>query len=272
MIVPTMSEDGDNDDDNEVVAEEVTDDVAVEEVGTFHDLGVNAPLCLAIKELGWTKPTDIQRSAIPEALNGRDIIGLAETGSGKTGAFAIPILQALLNSPQRLFAVVLAPTRELAFQINEVFEALGASIQLHSVCLVGGIDMMTQSIALARKPHIIVATPGRLVDHLQNTKGFSLRSLKYLVMDEADRMLSMDFEEEINKILAVIPRERRTFLFSATMTSKVAKLQKASLANPVRVEVSNKFQTPKVSCITRFFKSIVPDVDCFELTCILRTC
>lgn len=225
---------------------------ADEEISTFQGLGVDGPLCLAIKELGWTKPTDIQKSAIPEALNGRDIIGLAETGSGKTGAFAIPILQALLNSPQRLFAVILAPTRELAFQINEVFEALGASIALHSVCLVGGIDMMTQAIALARKPHIIVATPGRLVDHLQNTKGFSLRSLKYLVMDEADRMLSMDFEEEINKILAVIPRERHTFLFSATMTSKVAKLQKASLANPVRVEVSNKFQTPKVIWLEPF--------------------
>jgi len=113
------------------------------------------------------------------------------------------------------------------------------------VCVVGGIDMMTQAIALAKKPHVIVATPGRLVDHLQNTKGFSLRSLKFLVMDEADRMLSMDFEEEINKILAVIPAERRTLLFSATMTSKVAKLQKASLVNPVKVEVSTKFQTPK---------------------------
>jgi ATP-dependent RNA helicase DDX47/RRP3 len=231
--------------DDEIIETEIETETEVDN-STFQSLGVDAPLCLAIKELGWSTPTDIQKSAIPEALNGRDIIGLAETGSGKTGAFAIPILQALLNSPQRLFAVILAPTRELAFQINEVFEALGASIALHCVCLVGGIDMMTQSIALARKPHIIVATPGRLVDHLQNTKGFSLRSLKYLVMDEADRMLSMDFEEEINKILAVIPRERHTFLFSATMTSKVAKLQKASLANPVKVEVSNKFQTPKV--------------------------
>ena len=140
------------------------------EGSTFESLGIVAPLCLAIKELGWTLPTEIQKNSIPEALTGRDVIGLAETGSGKTGAFAIPILQALLRNPQRLFAVVLAPTRELAFQINEVFEALGASIALHCVCLVGGIDMMTQSIALARKPHVIVATPGRLVDHLQNTK------------------------------------------------------------------------------------------------------
>ena len=213
---------------------------------TFKSLGVLDALCDAINGIGWTKPTEIQQHAIPEALKGRDIIGLAETGSGKTGAFAIPILQALLQRPQRLFAVILAPTRELAFQINEVFEALGSAIALRSVCVVGGIDMMTQAIALAKQPHIIVATPGRLVDHLQHTKGFSLRTLKFLVMDEADRMLSMDFEEELNQILAVIPRERSTFLFSATMTQKVAKLQKASLTDPVKVEVSNKFQTPKV--------------------------
>ena len=212
---------------------------------TFASLGVVPTLCEAIESVGWTCPTKIQQDSIPECLAGRDVVGLAETGSGKTGAFAIPILQALLANPSRLFAVVLAPTRELAFQINEVFEALGSSISLHSVCIVGGIDMMTQSIALAKKPHVIVATPGRLVDHLQNTKGFSLRSLKFLVMDEADRMLSMDFEEEINKILAVIPAERRTLLFSATMTTKVAKLQKASLVNPVKVEVSTKFQVPK---------------------------
>lgn len=185
---------------------------------TFHDLGVVEPLCQAISSIGWSFPTPIQRNALPEALGGRDVIGLAETGSGKTGAFAIPILQALLKNPQRLFAVCLAPTRELAFQINEVFDALGKSIALHTTCVVGGIDMVTQAVSLAKKPHVIVATPGRLVDHLQNTKGFHLRNLKFLVLDEADRMLSMDFEEEINKILAVIPNERQTFLFSATVS------------------------------------------------------
>ena len=212
---------------------------------TFAALGVLPALCGALESLGWKAPTEIQKGSIPESIKGRDIIGLAETGSGKTGAFVVPILQALLQNPQRLFAVVLAPTRELAFQITEVFDALGASISLHTVCVVGGIDMMTQAIALAKKPHVIVGTPGRLVDHLTNTKGFSLRTLKYLVLDEADRMLSMDFEEEINKLLSVIPRERRTLLFSATMTNKVAKLQKASLIDPVKIEVSNKFQTPK---------------------------
>lgn len=142
------------------------------------------PLCEACGAIGWSKPTGIQQQAIPAALEGRDVIGLAETGSGKTGAFALPVLQALLAKPQRLFAVVLAPTRELAFQIHEVFEALGASIGLKSCCVVGGVDMMTQAIALARKPHVVIATPGRLVDHLENTKGFNLREVKYLVLDE----------------------------------------------------------------------------------------
>jgi ATP-dependent RNA helicase DDX47/RRP3 len=219
---------------------------------TFASLGVNGALCEALKELGWGIPTEIQRQAIPEALAGRDIIGIAETGSGKTGAFAIPILQALLSAPQRLFAVVLAPTRELAFQITSVFDALGSTIALHTACIVGGVDMTPQAITLAKKPHVIVATPGRLVDHLVHTKGFSLRNVKYVVMDEADRMLSEDFEVHINKILASLPHERRTCLFSATMTSKVAKLQKASLVDPVKVEVCNKFQTPKVKALLNF--------------------
>ena len=162
-----------------------------EETVSFESLGVVPTLCEAIKNLGWHTPTEIQQNSIPQALAGRDIIGLAETGSGKTGAFSIPILQALLNNPQRLFAVILAPTRELAFQINEVFEGLGSSIHLHCACIVGGIDMVTQAIALAKRPHILVATPGRLVDHLQITKGFSLRNLKYLVLDEADRMVKI---------------------------------------------------------------------------------
>lgn len=152
-----------------------------------HHQGVVKPLCEACGAIGWRKPTGIQQQAIPAALEGRDVIGLAETGSGKTGAFALPVLQALLAKPQRLFAVVLAPTRELAFQIHEVFEALGASIGLKCCCVVGGVDMMTQAIALARKPHVVIATPGRLVDHLENTKGFSLREVKYLVLDEVGR-------------------------------------------------------------------------------------
>lgn len=210
---------------------------------TWTDLGIVDSLCKACEDLKWKAPTKIQREAIPLTLQGKDVIGLAETGSGKTAAFALPILQALLENPQRYFALILTPTRELAFQISEQFEALGSSIGVKCAVIVGGMDMVSQALVLAKKPHIIIATPGRLVDHLENTKGFNLRSLKFLVMDEADRILNMDFEVEVDKILRVIPRERRTLLFSATMTKKVQKLQRASLRDPVRVEVSTKYQT-----------------------------
>eukprot|EP00928_Gymnodinium_smaydae_P055612 TRINITY_DN39113_c0_g1_i1.p1 TRINITY_DN39113_c0_g1~~TRINITY_DN39113_c0_g1_i1.p1 ORF type:complete len:491 (-),score=146.00 TRINITY_DN39113_c0_g1_i1:63-1535(-) len=212
---------------------------------TFAGLGVCEELCRACELMKWKAPTQIQQESIPWALQGRDIIGLAETGSGKTGAFALPIVQRLLDNPQRFYAVCLAPTRELCVQIGEQFEAIGSTIKLQTAVIVGGLDMVTQAMALAKRPHVVVATPGRLVDHLENTKGFHLKTVKYLVMDEADRLLSMDFDEALDKILQVVPRERNTFLFSATMTSKVSKLQRASLRKPVKVEVSTKHDTAK---------------------------
>ena len=219
---------------------------APDESATFASLGLAEPLCEACASMGFKKPSAIQREAIPWALGGRDIIGLAETGSGKTAAFGLPILHSLLAKPQPLCALVVAPTRELAFQIGEQFEALGSVIGVKCAVAVGGVDMVQQAILLAKRPHVLVGTPGRLVDHLQNTKGFSIRALRFLVLDEADKLLNMDFEKELDIILQAAPREgRSTFLFSATMTSKVEKLQRASLTNPVKVEVSSKYQTVK---------------------------
>jgi ATP-dependent RNA helicase DDX47/RRP3 len=148
---------------------------------TFKELGLIDPLLEALNQLTFTNPTDIQTAAIPSALEGRDIIGVAETGSGKTAAFALPILQALWEDPRGLFACVLAPTRELAFQISQQFEALGAALGVRCATIVGGMPKVDQAVALAKRPHIIVATPGRLYDHLSETKGFSLRGLKFLV-------------------------------------------------------------------------------------------
>ncbi|TFK27358.1 ATP-dependent rRNA helicase RRP3 [Coprinopsis marcescibilis] len=210
---------------------------------TFESLGLIKPLLEALEQVGYKNPTEIQSESLPHALEGRDIIGVAETGSGKTAAFALPILQKLWEEPKGLFACVLAPTRELAYQISQQFEALGASMGARCAVIVGGMDVPTQAIALAKRPHVIVATPGRLLQHLEETKGFSLRTLKFLVLDEADRLLDMDFGPAIDRILKLIPKERTTYLFSATMTSKVAKLQRASLVNPIRVEVSGKYQT-----------------------------
>jgi ATP-dependent RNA helicase DDX47/RRP3 len=219
----------------------ITVDDGKASVSTFASLGLSPQLCDACVSMKWLKPTPIQEQSIPYGLQGRDIIALAQTGSGKTGAFALPILHKLLDNPQPLYAVIVSPTRELALQIVEAFDGLGVAIGLKTVAIVGGVDEMSQMRALAKKPHVIVATPGRLVFHLENMKGFSLRSVKFLVMDEADRILHEDFEKEIDVILAALPRERQTFLFSATMTNKVQKLQRASLVNPVKVEVSSKY-------------------------------
>lgn len=177
-------------------------------------------------------------------MAGKDLIGLAETGSGKTAAFAIPIIQKLLyDGPKAFFACVLAPTRELCLQINQHFEALGAAVGLKTTVLVGGLDMVSQAMSLSKNPHVVIGTPGRVVDHLSNTKGFNLKNLKFLIFDEADRLLDLDFEKQIHQLLSVIPKERNTFLFSATMTSKVHKLQKASLKDPVKVEINTKYKT-----------------------------
>uniref|UniRef100_A0A2P2KSJ1 Uncharacterized protein MANES_13G099900 n=1 Tax=Rhizophora mucronata TaxID=61149 RepID=A0A2P2KSJ1_RHIMU len=231
--------------EEEVVEEE--DEEVEGETRSFKDLGICEQLLEACEHLGWQIPTRIQVEAIPHALEGKDLIGLAQTGSGKTGAFALPILQALLEASQKsvqaFFACVLSPTRELAIQIAEQFEALGSGIGVRCAVLVGGVDMVQQAINLGKRPHVVVATPGRLVDHLSNTKGFSLRTLKYLVLDEADRLLNEDFEKSLDEILKVIPRERRTYLFSATMTKKVRKLQRACLRNPVKIEAASKYST-----------------------------
>lgn len=150
-------------------------------VPTFKSLGLIDPLLEAVEQLNYKSPTEIQVASLPHALQGRDIIGVASTGSGKTAAFALPILQKLWEDPKGLFACVLSPTRELAYQISQQFESLGSAMGVRCATIVGGLDMMSQSVALAKRPHIIVATPGRLQDHLENTKGFSLRSLKFLV-------------------------------------------------------------------------------------------
>ncbi|GLI59076.1 hypothetical protein VaNZ11_000909 [Volvox africanus] len=223
--------------------DKLTDAERASAIAAFEKLGICTQLAEAAAGLGWKSPSSIQEQAIPHLLQGKDVIGLAQTGSGKTGAFSLPILQSLMDRPQEHFALILSPTRELAIQIADQVEAIGSGIGVKCAVLVGGIDMMAQAIALAKRPHILVGTPGRVVDHLSNTKGFHLKQLKHLVLDEADKLLDMDFEQEIDQILKSIPRDRRTQLFSATMTNKVQKLQRACLVQPVKVEVAAKYST-----------------------------
>ncbi|KIM68588.1 hypothetical protein SCLCIDRAFT_104941 [Scleroderma citrinum Foug A] len=173
-------------------------------------------------------PTEVQAACIPPLLSGRDCIGHAKTGSGKTIAFALPILQKLSVDPYGIFALVLTPTRELAFQISEQFAVLGSAIGVRTSVVVGGMDMITQALELETRPHVVVATPGRVVDHLQSSSGnWDLSRIKFLVLDEADRLLAPSFAPELAYLFQCLPTDRQTCLFTATLTPAVASLATA---------------------------------------------
>ncbi|PCH41503.1 DEAD-domain-containing protein [Wolfiporia cocos MD-104 SS10] len=173
-------------------------------------------------------PTEIQAACIPPLLQGRDCIGNAKTGSGKTIAFALPILQKLAVDPYGIFALVLTPTRELAFQISEQFAVLGGALNLRTAVVVGGMDMMSQALELGNRPHVVVATPGRIVDHLKSSSGeWDLSRIKFLVLDEADRLLTPTFAPELSFLFETLPKERQTCLFTATLTPAVETIAEA---------------------------------------------
>mmetsp|Transcript_6388 Transcript_6388/g.21366 ORF Transcript_6388/g.21366 Transcript_6388/m.21366 type:complete len:552 (-) Transcript_6388:469-2124(-) len=197
-------------------------------------LGLGAWLERNIAGLGLAAPTPVQRACIPAAVRGRDVVGCAETGTGKTAAFALPILNALAPDPFGVFAAVLTPTRELAFQISEQFEAFGAGLTLDVLVLIGGQDAQKQARALARRPHIVVASPGRLRDHLEADEagpGSAARAFnrcRFLVLDEADRLLDASFAPELAALARALPPKRQTLMFSATMTRSVANARAAT--------------------------------------------
>lgn len=204
---------------------------AAKEITTFEGLGLTDWLVRACKELGMKRPTLVQQGCVPQILAGKDVFGLAQTGSGKTAAFALPILQKLAENPYGVFALVLTPTRELAFQISDQFKALGSEVNLRSTVVVGGMDMTTQAKALMQRPHIVIATPGRLRDHFMNDPGIPdvFAKAKYLVLDEADRLMDVGFESELRSVFETMPSNRQTLLFSATMTSNLKALHDLSL-------------------------------------------
>uniref|UniRef100_A0A183AUP4 RNA helicase n=1 Tax=Echinostoma caproni TaxID=27848 RepID=A0A183AUP4_9TREM len=209
---------------------------------SFSELGVCKEILDVIEKLGWKKPSEIQAKAIPHALKGRDIVGLAETGSGKTAAFAIPILQDLISKPRHNFALVLTPTRELALQLKSQFLNLGEMYGLRVICLVGGQHVEDQLRDLKNsKFHIIIGTPGRIVYLMENSKDLRLNRIRYLVLDEADQMLEDTFESHLATIISKIPESHRTHLYSATMSQKVSKIQAVCSKSPVTIEVSNKY-------------------------------
>ncbi len=201
----------------------------------FHGLGISPGLLKRIGELGFVHPTPIQYKAIPIATSGEDVVGVAQTGSGKTLAFAIPMLQHVAKTKQ--IGLVLLPTRELAVQVEETIKKIGGAAGLRTAILIGGIHARPQIKQLRSKPHIIVATPGRLID-LVEQRHVSLKDVGILVLDEADRMLDMGFEPQLKKILAGVPEKRQTMLFSATMPEEITMIAKKYMAKPLRIEVA----------------------------------
>jgi ATP-dependent RNA helicase RhlE len=208
----------------------------------FNELNLIEPILRALQQEGYDTPTPIQQQAIPVVLKGRDLMGCAQTGTGKTCAFAVPILQNLYNSQannnrRKIRCLVVTPTRELAIQIQESFEAYGRHTGLKSVVIFGGVGQKPQTDAIQRGTDILIATPGRLLD-LMNQGFITLRDIEYFVLDEADRMLDMGFVHDVKKIIKALPQRRQSLFFSATMPAEIVSLANTILSNPESVSVT----------------------------------
>jgi ATP-dependent RNA helicase RhlE len=210
----------------------------------FAALGLTHELVRAVAQEGYTRPTPIQERAITPVLEGRDLLGCAQTGTGKTAAFVLPVLQRLVRSARtgKVRALVVAPTRELAIQIDERITAYGRHLGLRHTVIYGGVGQRAQEEALRRRPDILVATPGRLLDLME--QGFvRLDAVEVLVLDEADRMLDMGFIHDVRRIVAAVPQQRQTLLFSATIPSEIARLVASVLRDPVRIDIAPEVTT-----------------------------
>jgi ATP-dependent RNA helicase RhlE len=203
---------------------------------TFRGLGIAPSILTVLDKLNFNIPTPIQAQSIPIAIEGKDVMGIAQTGTGKTLAFGIPMIQRLLSEDGRT-GLVLLPTRELAEQVDESIRRIGAPLGIRTAVLIGGEPIGRQIAAIRRGPHIVIATPGRLIDHLEQ-RILALKGVGVVVLDEADRMLDMGFAPQLKKILAALPQERQTMLFSATMPENIVTMARAYLKLPIRVEIA----------------------------------
>jgi ATP-dependent RNA helicase RhlE len=223
-----------------------TDTIEVEqaaepELAAFDNLGLSAEVLKSVRDAGYTTPTPIQAQAIPLVLKGRDVMGLAQTGTGKTAAFTLPIVNRLIDGPKRTRALVLTPTRELCVQVEESVLKYARHSELTVVSVYGGVPLDPQQRKLRAGVDIVVATPGRLIDHLER-QNVVFDDLEVLVLDEADRMLDMGFAPQINRIVADVPKYRQTLLFSATMPPEVEALARKYLRKPIVVQVGRRSQ------------------------------
>ncbi|MFP5246130.1 MAG: DEAD/DEAH box helicase, partial [Thermoanaerobaculia bacterium] len=203
---------------------------------TFSSLGVSPEIIATIEKIGFVHPTPIQAAVIPTALTGREVIGLAQTGSGKTAAFVLPLAEKLVHGGG-IRGLILAPTREIALQTKAFLDLFGANHELKTACLIGGVKMKPQFDALRAKPDVVVATPGRLLDHVQR-RSLSLDHVEVLVLDEADHMLDLGFLPQIRDILRRLPRERHTMMFSATMPDSIELIARDFMREPKRIDIT----------------------------------
>ena len=216
----------------------------------FKDLDIIKPILRAVEEAGYEQPTEIQENSIPVVLKGKDILGCAQTGTGKTAAFAIPILQNIVrdkekNDERNIKALIVAPTRELAIQIEENFAMYSKYLDIKDTVIFGGVNQSSQVRKIKAGVDVLIATPGRLLD-LSNQTHVDLKNVKYFVLDEADRMLDMGMIHDVKKIISRLPKERQNLLFSATMPKEVMKLVNSILKNPVKVEVQPVSSTAEI--------------------------
>jgi ATP-dependent RNA helicase DDX27 len=236
-------------------------------------MNLSRPILKGLATIGFSDPTPIQQKTIPIALLGKDVVGGAVTGSGKTAAFIIPILERLLYRPKKVpttRVAILMPTRELAVQCYNVAKKLASFTDITFAQIVGGFSVREQENTLRQRPDIIIATPGRFIDHMRNSAAFAVDTLEILVLDEADRMLEDGFADELNEILTTIPKSRQTMLFSATMTDTVDKLIRVGLNKPVRLMVDAKKKT--VSGLVQEFVRLRPGRESKRLACLLYLC
>lgn len=230
---------------------------------TFYELGLHHQTIRAIRTMGFEEATPIQEQSIPAALQGRDLIGQAQTGTGKTAAFGIPLVERVNSEKESIQGIVLAPTRELAVQVAEELNKIGQYKAIRALPIYGGQDLNQQIKALKKRPHIVVATPGRLMDHM-NRKTIRMHSVKMIVLDEADEMLNMGFIEDIERILQEIPADRQTLLFSATMPKPIQALAQRFMDNPELVKVQAREVT--VANIDQYYIE-VPEKQKFDGLC-----
>src|SRR3989338_7899675 len=208
----------------------------------FYGLGIAPQFLEAIRHLKFHTPTPIQQKAIPVALEGKDLIGIAQTGTGKTLAFGIPMIQSIAQ--EKGAGLVVLPTRELAHQVDEVLHKIGRELGLRTALLIGGASFNEQLRAISKKPHIIIGTPGRINDHLER-KTISLEKVSIVVLDEADRMLDMGFLPQIRRIISRVPKARQTMLFSATMPDDIVRIATEHMKLPFRVEIARPGTAPE---------------------------